>query len=66
MWAILVGLVLLLPSPRGTLWVPHQQAPDHFMVELGKPSSILLGLVELSQIRSGFFGRETLRWSLFG
>jgi hypothetical protein len=54
-WAILVGLVLLLSSPWGTLWVPHRQAPEHFMVELRKPSSILLGLVELSQICSGFF-----------
>jgi hypothetical protein len=53
-WAILVGLVLL-SSPWDTLWVPHRQAPEHFMVELRKPSSILLGLVELSQICSGFF-----------
>jgi hypothetical protein len=24
----------LLPSLRGTPWVPHRQAPEHFMVEL--------------------------------
>jgi hypothetical protein len=54
-WAILVGLVLLLSSPRGTLWVSHRQTPEHFMVEFQKSSSILLGLVELSQICSGFF-----------
>jgi hypothetical protein len=34
MGAILVGLVLLLSSSWGTLWVLHRQAPKHFMVEL--------------------------------
>jgi hypothetical protein len=54
-WAILVGLVFLLSSSWGTLWVLHRQAPEYFIVELRKSSSILLGLVELSQICSGFF-----------
>ena len=31
---ILFGLSLLLSSPWGTLWVPHRQGPEHFMIEL--------------------------------
>ena len=34
---ILFGLSLLLSSPWGTLWVPHRQAPEHFMIELQGP-----------------------------
>jgi hypothetical protein len=37
----------------GTLWVPYQQAPEHFMVELE------------GFFHSGFFLREALKWSCF-
>jgi hypothetical protein len=33
-WAILVILVLLLSSLRGTLWVPHRQAPPQVIIKL--------------------------------
>jgi len=41
---ILFGLSLLLSSPWGTLWVPHRQAPEHFMIELQGPGCCRLVL----------------------
>ena len=46
MGRILVRLDLL-PSLRGIPWVPHRQAPEHFMVELWKPRLVPSDLVEL-------------------
>ena len=36
----------LLSSLRGIPWVPHRQAPKHFMVELWKPRLVPSDLVE--------------------
>ena len=45
----------LLSSLRGILWVPHRQAPEHFMVELWKPRLVLSGLAEQEQASSEYF-----------
>ena len=42
----------LLSSLRGILWVPHRQAPEHFMVVLWKPRLVLSGLAEQEQASS--------------
>ena len=48
MGGILVKLDLL-SSFRCILWVPHRQAPEHFMVELWKPCLVPPGLAEQEQ-----------------
>ena len=45
----------LLPSLRGILWVPHRQAPEHFMVELWKLCLVPLGLAEQEQALPEYF-----------
>ena len=59
MWRILVRLDLL-PSLRGNPWVPHRQAPEHFMVELWKPRLVPSGLVEQEQASSECFLEQNL------
>ena len=54
MGRILVELGLLSPL-RGILWVPHRQAPEHFMVEFWKPRLVPLGLAEQEQASSECF-----------
>ena len=54
MGGILVRLDLL-SSLRGIMWVPHRQAPEHFMVELWKPHLVLSGLAEQEQASSECF-----------
>ena len=54
MGRILVRLDLL-SSLQGILWVPHRQAPEHFMVELWKPHLVPSGLVEQEQVSSECF-----------
>ena len=54
MGRILVRLDLL-SSLRGIPWVPHRQAPEHFMVELWKPRLVPSGLVEQEQASSECF-----------
>ena len=51
---ILVGLDLL-PSWLGIMWVPHRQAPKHFMVEFWKLRLVPSGLAEQEQASSGCF-----------
>ena len=64
MGKILVRLDLL-PSLRGIPWVPHRQAPEHFMVELWKPRLVPSGLAELEQASSECF-LERNRVALLG
>ena len=53
-----MGIILirldLLPPLRGIPWVPHRQAPEHFMVEI-LSRLVLLGLAEQEQASSGCF-----------
>ena len=55
----------LLPSLRGILWVPHRQAPEHFMVELWKPLLVPSDLAEQEQASSECF-LERNRVALLG
>ena len=57
MGRILVRLDLL-PSLRGIPWVPHRQAPEHFMVELWKPRLVLSGPAERNKRRLSAFLSE--------
>ena len=45
----------LLSSWQGIPWVPHRQAPEHFMVELRKPHLVPSGLAEQEQTLSEYF-----------
>ena len=54
MGRILVRLDLL-PSLWGIPWVPHRQAPEHFMVELWKPRLVPSGFPEQDQASSECF-----------
>ena len=45
----------LLPSLRSIPWVPHRQAPEHFMVELWKPRLVPSSLAEQEQASSECF-----------
>ena len=45
----------LLSSLRGIPWVPHRQAPEHFMVEFWKPRLVPSSLVEQEQASSECF-----------
>ena len=45
----------LLSSLPGIPWVPHRQAPEHFMVELWKPHLVLSGLAKQEQASSECF-----------
>ena len=64
MGRILVRLDLL-SFLWGILWVPHRQAPKHFMVVLWKPRLVLLGLAEQEQALSECF-LERNRVALLG
>ena len=59
MGRILVRLDLL-SSLRGIPWVPHRQAPEHFMVELWKPRLVPSGLAEQEKCRPSAFLSETV------
>ena len=56
---ILVGLVLL-PSWWGILWVPHRQAPEHFMVEFWMPRLAPSGSAERYKRRLSVLLSETV------
>ena len=54
-WKEILVRLDLLPSLWGIPWVPHRQAPEHFMVELWKPHLVPSGLAEQEQASSEYF-----------